>query len=519
MSISPSAPTLRPVKRRRRRRAARRRLVSLVAALAILAGAVVMWRTGVFGGGVAHADIPPAQGVAGSGPPPWASFGAGPINTKTVGLTTFRGNATRTFYGKGPLPTHPHVLWKYPQDGAMCSESENLGQTKVWCGTGWTGQPNVIQYPNGRIEIRFGAYDGHYHFLDGTTGRPLRPDLLTADLTKGSATSDPDGYPLYYGGSRDNNLRIIALDRSEPTVLWELNASSAPWPLWNDDWDGAPLVVGDYLLEGGENSWFYVVKLNRHYDQQGLVEVDPRIVMLVPGYDGQLLHDLGDIDVSIENSVAFSKGVAYFGNSGGLIQGWDIGDVLRGGTTFQRVFRFWAGDETDASIAIDGQGDLYVARHRSENIPTRPQGRAQRIGSLMKLDPSKPDDPLVWDTQIGDFQPDGGILGSPALFDGVVFVTDTAGGIVAVDQNDGHILWRKDLPGPTWNSPVAIDGQLLVGDCSGVLHDFDISNPRQSPRELWTVHLSGCLESTPAVWKGMIWVGTRGGQLYGIGDG
>ena len=32
----------------------------------------------------------------------------------------------------------------------------------------------------------------------------MRPDLVTGDLAKGSATSDPDGYPLYYAGSRDN---------------------------------------------------------------------------------------------------------------------------------------------------------------------------------------------------------------------------------------------------------------------------------------------------------------------------
>jgi hypothetical protein len=51
-----------------------------------------------------------------------------------------------------------------------------------------------------------------------------------------------------------------------------------------------------------------------------------------------------------------------------------------------------------------------------------------------------------------------------------------------------------------------------------VLHDFDISNPRRLPRELWRVQLAGCIESTPAVWHGMIYVGARGGQIYGIGD-
>ena len=52
----------------------------------------------------------------------------------------------------------------------------------------------------------------------------------------------------------------------------------------------------------------------------------------------------------------------------------------------------------------------------------------------------------------------------------------------------------------------------------GVLRDFDISDPSIQPRERWRVQLSGCIESTPAVWDGMIWVGTRGGAIYGIGD-
>ncbi|MEO8322788.1 MAG: hypothetical protein ABI571_01460, partial [Actinomycetota bacterium] len=45
----------------------------------------------------------------------------GPINRGLFGLTTFRGNATRTYYGRGPLPQAPEVLWRYPAAGSMCS--------------------------------------------------------------------------------------------------------------------------------------------------------------------------------------------------------------------------------------------------------------------------------------------------------------------------------------------------------------------------------------------------------------
>ncbi len=270
---------------------------------------------------------------------------------------------------------------------------------------------------------------------------------------------------------------------------------------------------------GGENSWFYVIKLNRHYDSNHKVQVDPKIVMLVPGYDQQLFSDVNDQDVSIENSVAFYNGVVYFANSGGLVQGWNISSILKGGSSYRRVFRFWNGDDTDASIVIDPQGYLYVARKMEENV-SRPESfpRDHQLGSLMKLDPRKPNNPVVWSVQLGGFEPDGGILGTPALYKGVVYSTYTEGGFAAVDAKTGKLLWKFSLPGPTWGSPVPLDDQLLVGDCSGVLHDYDISDPSHPPRQLWTVQLSGCIESTPAVWHGMIYVGSRGGAIYGIGD-
>jgi outer membrane protein assembly factor BamB len=504
--------------------------VLAVAFVVLLSGVAVALRPGIVGK-VRRRLFPPTVGavhVFGSGVPavqPGPGPVQGPINTSFPGLTTFRGNASRDYYGEGPVPSDPQIDWTYPLTGKLCMQSIDNGITfqgavQLWCGTGWTGQPNVIQQPDGSTEVRIGAYDGAYHFLNGQTGQPVSPDLPTGDLAKGSATSDSDGYPLYYGGSRDNQLRVIAMDRNRPTVLWDLDSmTSVPHPVWNNDWDGAPLQIGDYLLEGGENSWFYVIKLNRSYNAQGLVEVNPKIVMKVPGYDNNLLQTIGDDDVSIESSVAFHDGVAYFGNSGGLVEGWDISDVLRGGTHYKEVFRFWAGGDIDPSIVIDPQGYLYVARHIEDNEP-RPQSTArdQQIGNIMKLDPRNPSNPVVWSTSVGSLARGQGILGTPALYNGVVYDTLTDGGFFGVNASTGQLLWTVSLPGNAWMSPVPIDNNLLIGDCTGLLHDYDISNPTSPPPELWNIQLDGCEESTPAVWHGMIYVGTRGGQIYGIGQ-
>ena len=38
---------------------------------------------------------------------------------KVPGVLTFRGNPTRSYYGMGPVPNAPKVLWSYPQNGGM----------------------------------------------------------------------------------------------------------------------------------------------------------------------------------------------------------------------------------------------------------------------------------------------------------------------------------------------------------------------------------------------------------------
>ena len=459
----------------------------------------------------------PATTVVGSGP-----AAAAPINSDP-GLTTFRGNASRSYYGEGPVPSDPIVRWTYPSDGSkMCSQSAEGGEgsaVKEWCGTGWTGQPNVVAMRDGSMMVREGAYDGHYHFLDAGSGAPLMPDLVTQDLAKGSATSDPDGYPLYYAGSRDNLFRVVAMDRAEPTVLWSIDAhdtSLVPQPMWNDDWDGAALVIDDILLEGGENSWLYIVRLNRGYDHQGQVTVDPEVVATVPGFDDQLLADIGDQDVSIESSVAYRDGVVYVANSGGLITGWDISDVLAGGSSVHQVFRYWTGDDTDASIVIDDEGFLYVASEYQ-----RFGERSQTTGQLLKLDPHKAgDEALVWSVpalELG-FEGAGGSWSTPALAGEVLYATTAAGRVLALDRATGAILWERQIGSPAIGSPVVVDGTLLQGDCSGHLYAWDVSDPNAQPTFEWDLDLGDCIESTPAVWHGWLYVGTREGYLYGIAD-
>lgn len=436
---------------------------------------------------------------------------AGQPYGSVTGLLTFRGNPTRTFYGTGPAPRAPEVLWRFTgtPERDLCSLTTWAAGTTLWCGAGWTGQPAVVEWDD-RTWIVAGMYTPAVHFLDAATGEQILPEFLVGDLIKGSVTVDPDGYPLVYFGSRDNEFRIIAFDRDEPVELWSLHANSVSPVLWNDDWDGAALVLNDYLFQGGENSHLHIAKLNRRYGPDGLVTIDPELVFTAPGWDGELLDAVVDGNVSIEGGMTVVGNTLYFANSGGLVQGWDISG-LADGQDPERVFRYWAGDDVDATVVADADGFLYVGVEYE-----RANTRSQELGQMLKLDPSA-DDPLVWGTDLRNAFPDG-VWATPALTDEMVYVPTNAGFLYGLSRDTGEIVWSKRLAAPVWSSPVVVDDVLIQGDCGGVIYGYDISDPLVEPPELWRISLGGCVEATPAVWNGVVYVADRVGGFYAFGD-
>jgi outer membrane protein assembly factor BamB len=347
--------------------------------------------------------------------------------------------------------------------------------------------------------------------VDAATGVDVLPPFVTGDIIKGSVTVDPEGYPLIYIGSRDNKFRILAFDRPQLTELWSLDAYAVQPTLWNDDWDSSGLVVKDWLFEGGENSQIHAVKLNRGYGSDGLVTVAPDLVWHAPGWDDELLRDFGN-DVSIEGSVALYGNTLYFGNSGGLVQGWDVLPLLNGTGEPQRVFRYWVGDDTDGSITVDEHGILYIGAEWERHLP-----RAAEVGQMIALDPSRGDDAApVW-SQHDESAAEAGVYSSAGITGDLVIFTTYTGRAFGLDRATGAIRWEKHLPGPLMGSPVIVDGVWLQGDCAGTMHAFDVHDTTVDPPELWSVELGGCIEATPAVWNGRIYVGSRDGKFYAIG--
>jgi outer membrane protein assembly factor BamB len=135
---------------------------------------------------------------------------------------------------------------------------------------------------------------------------------------------------------------------------------------------------------------------------------------------------------------------------------------------------------------------------------------------MIKLDPSRPGDPLVW--KVHDRHPVlAGVFGSPALYQDIAIFDTHRADVLGIDRATGAVRWRLHLREATWQSPVVVDGVLLIGDCGGDLHAYDVTDTHSPPRHLWTLKIGGCIESTPAVWNGIAYVGTRAGGFHAVG--
>jgi outer membrane protein assembly factor BamB len=439
------------------------------------------------------------------------------------GFLVFRGNPTRTFYGVGPVPRDPRVAWSAP-DERLCSIEGDLDDGgRIWCGIGWTGQVVLTDRGgDGRrdVEVMVGGYDGAVHFFDGATGARTRPAFVTGAMVKGTETIDPDGFPLVYVGSRDGFLRAVAMDRDVPTELWRLGRH--PQGVWNNDWDANPTVLDDVLYAGGEDSWFRMWRLHRSYGPDGLVTVDPELLVEVPAFDDALFARLGDTNVSIESSPAITADRVYWVNSGGRVMGIDRQAALAGRTIV--TFDHWVGDDADASIVVDRDGMLIVAVEEERRLPA-----AEGMGQLIKLDPARRGDPVVWRLDVpadpvalrADPETPGGIWATPAIFGDHLYVPTHAGELLVVDHRDGRVVWRERLGGPLWSSPAVVEEPggapwLVVGTCATAgLRGYLLEDPA-APELQWTVALPGCVEATPVVWRGSIYVGTRDGRLHAV---
>lgn len=463
------------------------------------------------------------------------NFGSPEEYTALKGVTAFRGNNYRDSAAYGTRTVEEkklEIVWSY-DIGAISAENS------YWPGTGWTGQPLLVNWPaevrnvmnikpemkeRNLVEVIYPTLDGNIYFLDLETGKPTRDKIQVGFPMKGTGMVDPRGYPILYTGMGINEnsgkfteFKYMMFNLINQTPLYSiLGRDPAAFRDWGA-FDSSAVIdkKTDTLIEAAENGLVYRVKLNTRFDREaGTIDIAPQLTRY-------RYHDLANEDPGIENSPTYYRNLMFFVDNGGTLQCLDINSM-------KPVWTYDVGDDTDSSTVIEKNSDgvfLYTANQVDKRSQVSKKAENCNIRKFNALTGE-----LVWQRDYSclyNFYINGGVLGTPLLGKDdisdliiytVCFTGSTKDGtLVALSKETGREVWNRKLSDYSWCSPVGIkstDGKTygIFTDYAGIMHLFD----PKTGKDLDTISLGRNVESSPSVYDDMIVVGSYAPKIFGI---
>lgn len=480
--------------------------------------------------------------------------------TQVPGVFTFRGNNFRNAPSWGnidPIDGTLSQLWEFSGIGSRLSSAK----TYHWSGTGWTGQPLIIQwnenvrtnmnlYPEkgekkNLVEVIIAAMDGKIYFFDLENGEQTRDPINLGVSIKGTPALDPRGYPLLYVGHGDLNA---ADGKFGFQILSLLDGSSLYYQSGRDSrsfrsgWgacDSSPIIhaESDTLIYPSENGMIYTVKLNTQYDENtGTISLNPESIDFTYRTDSKSADNYG-----IESSISIYQNYGYFSDNGGNLICIDLNNM-------QLVWLRQLPDDSDITPVIsveNGNAYLYVGTE----VDWQRTDVLNYLGSAFTYKINAMTGDIVWQTEypcythngvsrIDDIN--GGLLATPisgkkSISNLVIFsycMTDKvfAGNtIVAYDKESGAEVWKYKMSNYSWSSPIDCydengNAYIIIADSAGTLHMLDGLTGNKI-HELQTIRFTNTssassapqnFESSPAIFGNILVIGSRSGSVYGI---
>jgi outer membrane protein assembly factor BamB len=325
----------------------------------------------------------------------------------------------------------------------------------------------------------------------------------------GASPAEVDG--VVYFGSKDKHL--YAFDAAGVT-----NCSGTPkvcQPLWTAKTgriDGTPAVANGVLYIGANG------KLNA-FDAAGVTNCSGTPKTCLPLWTS----DLREISTS---SPVVVDGVVYIGggNAPAKLYAFDAAGVTNCSGTPKRCTPLWTGMTSGKSLLFSSpavaNGVVYMGsqtNHGGGFDAFDAAGVTHCSGTPKTCQP-------LWSADTGSVY-----ASTPAVADGKVFITSANFSLFAFDAAGGsHCrgmpkwckpLWTSDTQDAV-NSPAVANGVVYVGSLNGVdaygvagvTNCSGSKHRRCSP--LWTGPTAGPTESGLAIANGVLYVGTRIGDLY-----
>ncbi len=462
------------------------------------------------------------------------SFGDGSEYTTLAGFTTFRGNNYRNTSTYGTATVTEKQLTKV--------WSKPIGAYNGWSGSGWTGQPLVVQWDEetkqimnlyaekkakeGLVEIIYATLDGYIYFYDLEDGSRTRDPIFMGANFKGAGSLDPRGYPLLYVGSgifvNGKGPRMYVVSLITGKILYQ-NGNGDPFALrsWSA-FDSSPLVDAetDTLIWPGENGVLYTIKLNTNYDKEaGTIEISPDKPVKTRYRDD---YQRKNRYVGYEDSVVVVDHWLYVADNAGMFYCVDL-------NTMELVWAQDTKDDNNSSPVFewDDEGNGYI--YTAPSLHWTKNSSSKGTISVYKLNASTGE--IVWEvpfdcSTVTDLS--GGVQGTPLLgkegteLEGLIIYpiarcpSNYKGKLVAISTETGEIVWETSTGNYAWSSPTAVytpEGKAYIFQCDV---DGDAKLYDAQGQRLTTISFGSTVEASPVVFNDMIIIGSRAGRVFGI---
>lgn len=458
--------------------------------------------------------------------------------TELEGIVTFRGDNFRSGAAYGTVAVSSKTLTKvWSKSTSGLSDSDGI----YWSGSGWTGQPLIVKWPEatrknisamydwarekeGLVEVIYATLDGHVYFYELTSGEYTREPLNLGFNYKGAGALDPRGYPILYVGSGVDSVngrsRVKVVNLIDNSVMFEFGHNET---FANRGWhmfDSSPLVSAetDQLIYPGENGILYIIHLNTKYNEQtGELSVDPDNIVKWK-YNG--VRSGSRYWLGVESSAAIINNYIFLADNGGNLMCLDL-------NTLELVWVQDVLDDTNCSPVVDIEdGHPYIYISTSFHYGWRSYSTAAI--PIFKIDAETGE--IVWRTDytcytVQDLS--GGVQGTIAVgknkLSDMIFVPiartpgASSGTLAALKKDTGEVIWEKETSMYSWSSPVDFydaDGNGYLLYCNSGFNMFLIDG--KTGEQLDYMNLGGNIEASPAMYGNYAVVGTRAMRTYCI---
>lgn len=449
------------------------------------------------------------------------TFGRDSDYSVLPGITTFGGNNYRDTFTYGTVTMTDKRLRE--------QWTKTIGALGNWSGTGWTGQPLIVQWPVETVavmnvkqsfkdaaapltEVIYPAMDGNIYFLDLETGNATRDPINTGIIQKGTSCLDPRGYPLLFVGQG------IPVDNDEGNPasyvrVYSLISGEQIGQFGGFDWfarrkwqayDGSPMIANDTLVYGGENGIFYTVKLNAQFDAAaGTVSIQPD-GLIKSRYDGSGYSrddTAGARWFGVESSVSAFRNYAFFTDNGGRLQCVDL-------NTMQIKYVVDVTDESDASVVVEESYDdntiyLYTGSQTRTKGSDLPEGYGysyqRKINGLTGA--------IIWEKKwicsTGDASASGGIVATPHVGRGQISNLVIYSFSLAAQSNGAATAVSGETPNPeaTDTADAAQGDNLPQPNASGsyTLGGRIVAYDKATGNIIWSIEQTNDYWASPVV--------------------